>query len=299
MALYSLVFISIGVGAIKCCIAAFGVDQLIGNNQNVTSTQVHGFFSTFYFSIHLGVLFGMITSPIINKILLYKGHNINGYIIRFGLVFSLWKRLTSPCKETKNKHWLELAKDSFSNETINDTKKTLHILYLYIPLSVFWSLFDQQHTTWIFQASRTSDHFLGMPFSVYMLQVVNPLLVLFTIPLMDRLVYPYLKSHKLFKYPLKRMLLGGGIAGIAFIFAGCLEKCLEENMQDVNIHNASTYTKARSANIWISNLGLQKFNATGYFIFDHNITTPEYYMKIRIPERKNQTYFINDKGIIK
>ncbi|CAH1711318.1 unnamed protein product [Aphis gossypii] len=47
MALYSLVFISIGVGAIKCCIAAFGVDQLIGNNQNVTSTQVHGFFSTF------------------------------------------------------------------------------------------------------------------------------------------------------------------------------------------------------------------------------------------------------------
>jgi len=23
------------------------------------------------------------------------------------------------------------------------------------------------------------------------------------------------------------MLLGGGIAGIAFIFAGCLEKCLE------------------------------------------------------------------------
>jgi len=69
-------------------------------------------------------------------------------------------------------------------------------------------------------------------------------------------------------------------------------------MQDVNIHNARTYTKARSANIWISNLGLQKFNATGYFIFDHNITTPEY-MKIRIPKRKNQTYFINDKGIIK
>ncbi|KAE9545482.1 hypothetical protein AGLY_001025, partial [Aphis glycines] len=208
MALYSLVFISIGVGAIKCCIAAFGVDQLIGNNQNVTSTQVHGFFSTFYFSIHLG------------------------------------------------------------------------------------------HTTWIFQASRTSDNLLGMPFSVYMLQVVNPLLVLFTIPLMDRLVYPYLKSHKLFKYPLKRMLLGGGIAGIAFIFAGCLEKCLEENMQDVSIHNASAYTKACSANIWISNLGLQKFNATGYFIFDHNIITPEY-MKIRIPKRKNQTYLINDKGIIK
>ncbi|XP_060836268.1 solute carrier family 15 member 2-like [Rhopalosiphum padi] len=179
-ALYGLVFVSIGVGGIKCCIAAFGVDQLIGNNQNVTSTQVHGFFSTFYFSIHLGVLFGMITSPIMNKILLYNGHSINEYSMRFGMVvismaisisvfvcgstyyffkksltnilpkmikcilLSLWKRLTSRYDETKNKHWLELAKDSFSNEIINDTKKTLHMLCLYIPLSVFWSLFDQQ-----------------------------------------------------------------------------------------------------------------------------------------------------------
>lgn len=58
--------------------------------------------------------------------------------------FSLWKQLTSPCKETKNEHWLEMAKNSFPNDIINDTKKTLHILCLYIPLSIFWSLFDQQ-----------------------------------------------------------------------------------------------------------------------------------------------------------
>lgn len=60
-----------------------------------------------------------------------------------------------------------------------------------------------------------------------MLQVVNPLLILFTIPFMDRIVNPYLEKHKLFKYPLKRMLLGGSIAVIAFIFAGCVEMYLE------------------------------------------------------------------------
>jgi len=57
--------------------------------------------------------------------------------------FSLWKQLTS-CDKTKNEHWLEFAKNSFPNDIINDTKKTLHILCLYIPLSIFWSLFDQQ-----------------------------------------------------------------------------------------------------------------------------------------------------------
>jgi len=66
------------------------------------------------------------------------------YIVYHCSQLSLWKRLTSRYDETKNKHWLELAKDSFSNEIINDTKKTLHMLCLYIPLSVFWSLFDQQ-----------------------------------------------------------------------------------------------------------------------------------------------------------
>lgn len=56
--------------------------------------------------------------------------------------FSLWKQLTSPCKKTKNEHWLGMVKNTFPNDIINDTKKTLHMLCLYIPLSIFWSLFD-------------------------------------------------------------------------------------------------------------------------------------------------------------
>lgn len=84
-----------------------------------------------------------------------------------------------------------------------------------------------QNTTWIFQASRTSDHLFGIKFSICMLQMINPLLVLFSIPFMSSIIYPYLNRHKLFKYPLKRMLLGGSITGIAFIFAGCIEMYLE------------------------------------------------------------------------
>jgi len=85
MALYSLVLISIGMGGIKSCIAAFGVDQLIENHQNLGSTHVREFFSTFYFSIHLGVFFGLLSSPVITKIMLYEGHKINSYAVTFGL----------------------------------------------------------------------------------------------------------------------------------------------------------------------------------------------------------------------
>jgi dipeptide/tripeptide permease len=85
MVLYSLVLVSIGMGGIKSCIATFGVDQMIETDQNISATHVRVFFSTFYFSIHLGVFFGMFASPAITKILSYKGHNINEYVVRFGL----------------------------------------------------------------------------------------------------------------------------------------------------------------------------------------------------------------------
>lgn len=84
-----------------------------------------------------------------------------------------------------------------------------------------------QNTTWIFQAARTRDRLFGIEFPAYMLQVVNPILVLISISLMERVINPYLKKHKLFKHPLKRMLLGGAIAGTAFFIAGCVEMNLE------------------------------------------------------------------------
>lgn len=85
MALFSLIFISIGMGGIKSCITAFGVDQLIESDQTISSAHVRVFFSTFYFSIYLGVLFGLFTSPLITKLMSYNGHKINTYTITFGL----------------------------------------------------------------------------------------------------------------------------------------------------------------------------------------------------------------------
>lgn len=87
-----------------------------------------------------------------------------------------------------------------------------------------------QNTTWIFQAAHTRDHLFGIRFPAYMLQVVNPFLVLVSIPLMEHIFNPYLRKHKLFKHPLKRMLLGGAIAGIAFFIAGCVEIHLEVSL---------------------------------------------------------------------
>lgn len=47
-------------------------------------------------------------------------------------------------KKEKKEHWLDHAEDKFSSKLINDTKLALNILVMFIPLLLFWALFDQQ-----------------------------------------------------------------------------------------------------------------------------------------------------------
>lgn len=47
-------------------------------------------------------------------------------------------------KEEKHEHWLEFAGDKFDKQLINDIKQVLRVLLLYVPIPVFWALFDQQ-----------------------------------------------------------------------------------------------------------------------------------------------------------
>lgn len=44
-------------------------------------------------------------------------------------------------------HWLDKAQDKYDVEFIEDVKAALRVLVLYIPLPIFWALFDQQVCT--------------------------------------------------------------------------------------------------------------------------------------------------------
>jgi dipeptide/tripeptide permease len=46
--------------------------------------------------------------------------------------------------EEKHDHWLDFACDKFDNQLIKDIKQVLHVLVLYLPIPIFWALYDQQ-----------------------------------------------------------------------------------------------------------------------------------------------------------
>lgn len=62
--------------------------------------------------------------------------------------------------KSKRDHWLDYAIDKHGAKLIEDIKATLKVLVLYIPLPVFWALFDQQGSAWTFQAKRM-DGYIG------------------------------------------------------------------------------------------------------------------------------------------
>ena len=51
------------------------------------------------------------------------------------------KKVTS---SEKRDHWLDYADDKYSQKLIADVKAVLSVLFLYIPIPIFWALFDQQ-----------------------------------------------------------------------------------------------------------------------------------------------------------
>jgi hypothetical protein len=46
--------------------------------------------------------------------------------------------------DEKHEHWIDFASDKFDMELIKDIKQVLHVLVLYLPIPVFWALYDQQ-----------------------------------------------------------------------------------------------------------------------------------------------------------
>ncbi|CAG9772810.1 unnamed protein product [Ceutorhynchus assimilis] len=255
-----LLLIAIGTGGLKPCVAAFGAEQFRLPEQ---SEFLRYFFSIFYFTINFGGLVGMIVTPLMRKAATCFGDD-TCYALGFSfpallmaisiLLFILgktfyklktpkrniilefskcsWYAVRKKCKKSKSRrkpeHWLDHAKDKFDWKLIQDMKIVFAILLLFVPLPIFWSLFDQQGSRWTFQAAHMDGNILGIQIVPDQMQVINPAMVLVLIPVFDKILYPCCEKLNCLKNPLHRMAIGGLTAGLAFVAAGFLELVLEK-----------------------------------------------------------------------
>eukprot|EP01018_Ginkgo_biloba_P009897 Gb_09365 [translate_table: standard] len=123
-------------------------------------------------------------------------------------------------------HWLDPAKLSHGSQDVEDVKALLHVLFLLLPAPLFWSLFDQQSSKWVFQARQMSGYvpWLGnLVIQPDQMQALNPVLILILIPLFDQFLYPSLEKHRVSLKPIRRMIVGMLLCAIAFLISGVVQ----------------------------------------------------------------------------
>ncbi|XP_001653236.2 peptide transporter family 1 [Aedes aegypti] len=258
MTVIGLLFIAVGSGGIKPCVSAFGGDQFKLPEQAV---QLAKFFSLFYFAINAGSLISTTLTPILREDI-HCFNETDCFSLAFGvpavlmifsiLVFACGKSMYSIKKpagnmvvlvfkcignalstkvkeqdENPRSHWLDYAEMKYGRQIVQDIKSLMKILVLYIPLPVFWALFDQQGSRWTFQATRMNGEIGAFTIKPDQMQVINPLLILAFIPFFEGLVYPVLEKVGI-RTPLQKLSFGGILAGAAFVLSGFVELALDE-----------------------------------------------------------------------
>ncbi|XP_054729960.1 peptide transporter family 1 isoform X2 [Anastrepha obliqua] len=250
--------IALGSGGIKPCVSAFGGDQFKLPEQ---VKQMTTFFSLFYFSINAGSLISTTITPILRENVYCFGEK-ECYSLAFGvpailmvvsiIIFVLGRPLyiskppagnmvvlvsktignaiSTKWREKKTnprEHWLDYADKKYDRQLIEDIKVLMRVLVLYLPLPVFWALFDQQGSRWTIQATRMDGDMGSWDIKPDQMQMINPFLILAFIPLYELLFYPLLSLIGI-RRPLQKLTLGGIFAGIAFVVSGVVELELEK-----------------------------------------------------------------------
>uniref|UniRef100_A0A1A7XL39 Solute carrier family 15 (H+/peptide transporter), member 2 n=3 Tax=Iconisemion striatum TaxID=60296 RepID=A0A1A7XL39_9TELE len=254
LSMLGLILIALGTGGIKPCVAAFGGDQFDEENMK----QRQKFFSIFYMSINAGSLLSTLITPVLRGGVKCFGEDC--YALAFGVpaalmmvalvVFifgsSLYKKnppqgniLLQVCNcigyaiknrwkssntNPKRKHWLDWAEDKYSKRLIEEIRMVLRVLVLYIPLPMFWALFDQQGSRWTLQATRMNLAF-GETFTIQpdQMQMMNALMILLFVPIFDLIIYPLVGLCRVNITPLRKMATGMIFAALAFGAATLVE----------------------------------------------------------------------------
>ncbi|KAI0212939.1 Solute carrier family 15 member 1 [Lamellibrachia satsuma] len=307
----ALILIGIGTGGIKPCVGAFGGDQFHPDQ----TKELDQFFSIFYLAINIGSFISTLLTPYfrahvqcfggdcyalafgVPAILmgialflficgrsLYKvkppAGNLLGKMVRC-VGISLRNKL-SRGSEPKA-HWLDYAEDRFEPDFIVDMKRLMMVLWLFLPLPLFWALFDQQGSRWTLQAELMDGHLWGDWYlEPDQIQALNPVLIIVLIPLSECIIYPLLAKCGLLTKHLQRMGVGMFLAAIAFVVAGVLQLQIEKAAEFTpnGTMSAVTFVNDAPCNLTILtghvNRSIATYEATEHIMIPHGDTTIQF-----------------------
>ena len=265
----ALFTIAIGTGGIKPCVASLGGDQFSMNE--VGREQFAGFFSLFYASINAGSLISTFVSPVLRDkvkcferddcffiaflvpsvlMLVSIGAFVLGrknYVVHkpSGNIFlqftkATWAGIRGKWKNRKSsekkEHFMDYALEKgHAPETVRDSKFIYPIIVMFLPLPIFWALFDMQGSRWTLSATQMNGWQGGDSFKIQpdLIQILNPIMILAALPFFAKLVYPAFEACGIKMTPLRKMSAGQLITAFSFVASALVQNAIEDDLTPV------------------------------------------------------------------
>nr|AFI42054.1 slc15A1 protein [Carassius auratus red var.] len=330
MSMLGLILIALGTGGIKPCVAAFGGDQFEEHQEEQRST----FFSIFYLSINAGSLLSTLITPILRAqecgiyskqscfplafgvpaalmvvalIVFIAGHGM--YIMESPkgnillqvmncIGFAVSNRFNHRGKQyPKREHWMDWAEEKYDKLLIAQVKMVLKVLFLYIPLPMFWALFDQQGSRWTLQATTMDGNFGAFIIQPDQMQIVNPILIVIMVPIMDSVVYPLIKKCGLNFTPLRRMTVGMVLAALAFVAAALLQIQIDQTVPDFpsNSQTQVKFLNLEETSVPVIVEGQEPFVVPGFDSSNDYMTLDKMVVMVSAGDRNATAIFVRGK----
>ncbi len=201
-----LALIALGSGGIKPCVSAHVGDQFGASNAHLLPK----IFNWFYFSINVGAMVSILLTPWLLQ--WYGPHwafGVPGVLMALAtLIFWMGRKRFVHIPAQREKTLAELASPE-------GRKSVLSVIPLFLFVAMFWALFDQTGSTWIFQAQDMERNFLGREWLPSQIQSLNSLFVLTFIPLFTYGLYPAI-SKVWPLTPLRKIGIGLFLMTVAF-----------------------------------------------------------------------------------
>ena len=238
--------IAAGAGIIKPCLSANVGDQFGKSNQNLITRA----YNMFYWAVNVGAFFSMAISPWI-----YDKYSDVRIALGIPGIFMILATVTYWMGRKSMVHIPPKGKDFFKDVLSKEGMSVIVRLsiFLFIFVAVFWALFDQTTSKWVYQAEKmnltflkwhiSDQTFLGSLLSRMggldqvewkilpaQMQAANCLLVLLTIPLFTCIVYPFI--NRFFPLtPIRKIAIGFFVAVPSFAIPALLEKWILNGVQ--------------------------------------------------------------------
>lgn len=249
----SFFFISVGYGLCKPNIAPFGADQMRENGES----HLQRFYLWFYFFTNLGAFgayavgfmqtqnadailyfssfYVSLGFSVICLILLIAGSKtgvfikIEPYEDTFQTFFSILKEWIAGFKTAPEVirniglSRLDLLKRGnggrFGEEEVNAFADLWRVVPVMSTMAVYWTCYSQFNSYYYFQAFYLQKP-ENVPLSI--INLMNPIIILFLVPLMKDIVYPYLARRNLELHAFTRMQIGFAMAGLSLCCASIM-----------------------------------------------------------------------------